>query len=69
MPQHQTKSKIAHGLEILLNSPDSPMYKNNREQLLSSPSAYCIEAAEGKKKKKDEDKERSKNRMNCLNSV
>ena len=60
------RSKLFQGLEVLMNSPESPLKKEHRHQLSAKA---CMDAANGKKKKKDEDKERSKSRVESLGGV
>jgi hypothetical protein len=64
MSHPQKKSDFVNGLESLMNSPENPL------RTKSSPSSKDLRAAaEGKKKKKNEDKERSKSRVDSLGGV
>ena len=60
------KSKVFQGLEILMNTPESPLRKEYRHTVSSKS---CMDAADGKTKKKNEDKERSKSRVESLGGV
>jgi len=63
---HDKRSMVFEGLKILLNSPESPLHPEHRAKIESAPTKQLVAAAQGKTKKKDEDKERSKARIAAL---
>jgi hypothetical protein len=62
------KSVLGQGLQNNLNSKETILRPHNREKMKENPSKMLYDAYLGKKKRKNEDKERTEARMAMLDS-